>query len=423
MAARAADENRRPAVGKPVPGVREMGNRRALTDIKNLIGAAPYPSAIAKKPMLQKSGKDEKRPALASRRPMTRKFAASLASKSKPERQETTIDEAIGVDNHEKEPMGDCTIAIDVEQYEPVPHIDTDMDEEEIQDNVDEDGSVMDIDSADVGNPLAATEYVEELYKFYRENEAKSCVSPDYMSSQQDINSKMRAILIDWLIEVHYKFELMHETLFLMVNIIDRFLEKQMVPRKKLQLVGVTAMLLACKYEEVSVPVVEDLVIISDRAYTNGQILEMEKLILNTLHFNMSVPTPYVFMKRFLKAADSDKQLELVSFFLLELCLVEHHMLKYRPSHLAAAAVYTAQCVINRFQHWTKVCESHSRYTGDQLMECSRMMVDFHQKAGAGKLTGVHRKYSTFRFGCVAKVEPALFLLESGGTLTPSSTT
>ncbi|KAJ1272296.1 hypothetical protein BS78_06G191500 [Paspalum vaginatum] len=421
VAARAADENRRPTVGKPVLGVREMGNRRALTDIKNLVGAAPYPCAIAKKPMLQKSGKDEKGPALACSRPMTRKFAASLASKAQPERQETTTDAATGVD-HEKGPMGDGTIAIDVEQYEPAPDIDTDMDEAESQDNVNEDEFVMDIDSADVGNPLAATEYVEELYKFYRENEVKSCVRPDYMSSQQDINSKMRAILIDWLIEVHYKFELMHETLFLTVNIIDRFLEKQVVPRKKLQLVGVTAMLLACKYEEVSVPVVEDLVLISDRAYTNGQILEMEKLILNTLQFNMSVPTPYVFMKRFLKAADSDKQLELVSFFLLELCLVEYHMLKYRPSHLAAAAVYTAQCAINRCQHWTKVCESHSRYTGDQLMECSRMIVDFHQKAGAGKLTGVHRKYSTFRFGCAAKVEPALFLLESGGTPPPSST-
>jgi cyclin B len=67
----------------------------------------------------------------------------------------------------------------------------------------------------------------------------------------------------------------MEETLFLTVNLIDRFLEKEVVPRKKLQLVGMTAMLLACKYEEVAVPVVEDLVIISDRAYTKGEVLEM----------------------------------------------------------------------------------------------------------------------------------------------------
>ncbi|CAL5015431.1 unnamed protein product [Urochloa decumbens] len=424
MAGRVADENRRPAAGKPVPGVaREMGSRRALTDIKNLVGAAPYPCAVAKKPMLQKNARDEKNPALATSRPMTRKFAASLASKGEPERQAaTTTDPALGVDR-KKEHADGGIVVIDVEEHEPAPDVDIDMDETDHKEiSVKEDESLMDIDSADSGNPLAATEYVEELYKFYRENESKSCVEPDYMSSQQDINAKMRAILIDWLIEVHYKFELMDETLFLTVNIIDRFLEKQVIPRKKLQLVGVTAMLLACKYEEVSVPVVDDLVLISDRAYTKGQILEMEKFILNTLQFNMSVPTSYVFMRRFLKAADSDKQLEQVSFFMLELCLVEYQMLKYQPSLLAAAAVYTAQCAINRCQHWTKVCESHSRYTGDQLLECSKMMVDFHQKAGTGKLTAVHRKYSTFRFGCVAKVEPALFLPESDAPSPPSGT-
>lgn len=95
------------------------------------------------------------------------------------------------------------------------------------------------------------------------------------MTNQSDINEKMRAILIDWLIEVHYKFELMDETLFLTVNIIDRFLAQQTVIRKRLQLVGVTAMLLACKYEEVSVPVVDDLILISDRAYTRKEILDM----------------------------------------------------------------------------------------------------------------------------------------------------
>jgi cyclin B len=118
--------------------------------------------------------------------------------------------------------------------------------------------------------------------------------------------------------QVHYKLELLEETLFLTVNIIDRFLALENVVRKKLQLVGVTAMLLACKYEEVSVPVVEDLILICDRAYTRADILEMVKMlyififsakdkkiremtltflqerrIVNTLKFNMSVPTPY----------------------------------------------------------------------------------------------------------------------------------
>ena len=82
---------------------------------------------------------------------------------------------------------------------------------------------------------------------------ASQC-APTYMTQQTDINQKMRAILIDWLVEVHLKFKLYPETLYLTINLIDRFLEKKLVLRSKLQLVGVTAMLLASKYEEIYAP-------------------------------------------------------------------------------------------------------------------------------------------------------------------------
>ena len=72
----------------------------------------------------------------------------------------------------------------------------------------------------------------------------------DYMNSQPDINVKMRSILIDWLIEVHRKFELMPETLYLTINILDRYLSMKNVSRRELQLVGIGSILLACKYEE-----------------------------------------------------------------------------------------------------------------------------------------------------------------------------
>ena len=76
----------------------------------------------------------------------------------------------------------------------------------------------------------------------------------DYMDSQPEINDKMRAILVDWLIDVHRKFELSPETLFLTINIIDRFLAVKTVPRRELQLVGISAMLMASKYEEIWPP-------------------------------------------------------------------------------------------------------------------------------------------------------------------------
>ncbi|XVF24351.1 hypothetical protein REPUB_Repub13aG0120400 [Reevesia pubescens] len=168
--------------------------------------------------------------------------------------------------------------------------------------------------------------------------------------------------------QVHDKFDLMGETLFLTVNLIDRFLSLQTVVRKKLQLVGLVATLLACKYEEVSVPVVGDLILISDKAYFRKEVLEMERLMLNTLQFNMSFPTPYVFMRRFLKATPSDKKLELLSFFLIELALVEYEMLKFQPSVLAAAVIYTAQCSLYGLKQWSKACKWHSSYSEDQLL-------------------------------------------------------
>ena len=76
----------------------------------------------------------------------------------------------------------------------------------------------------------------------------------DYMDSQPEINARMRSILIDWLTEVHSKFELMPETLYLTINIVDRYLSRTFVSRRELQLVGISSMLIACKYEEIWAP-------------------------------------------------------------------------------------------------------------------------------------------------------------------------
>ncbi|XP_024464231.1 G2/mitotic-specific cyclin-2 [Populus trichocarpa] len=369
--------------------VKDMGlnQRRALASInQNIVGAAHFPCVVNK-------------------RDSSEEMAAEMVSNKQQCYEETRKSK-------------DCSV-IEVEEYDDaaipmfVKHTEAMLDEIDRMEVEMEDAedSIVDIDCGDLKDTLAVVEYIDDIYAYYKKSESSGCVSPTYMDRQSDINEKMRAILIDWLIKVHYKFELMDETLFLAINLIDRFLERCTVVRKKLQLVGVTAMLLACKYEEVSVPLVEDFVLISDNAYTRIEVLDMEKLMVNTLQFNMSVPTPYMFMKRFLKAALSDKKLELLSFFIIEVCLVEYEMLRFPPSLLAAAAIYTAQCSLYQFKQWSKTSEWHTSYTEDQLLECSRMMVSFHQKAGYGKLTGVHRKYSTSKFGYAAKAEPALFLL------------
>ncbi|XP_074364492.1 1-aminocyclopropane-1-carboxylate oxidase homolog 1-like [Apium graveolens] len=109
---------------------------------------------------------------------------------------------------------------------------------------------IVDIDVADANNELAAVEYMEDMYKFYKlfENETKVF---DYIQSHPEINKKMRAILVDWLIEIHKKLDLMPENIYLTINIIDRYLATEIVGRKELQLLGISSMLTTSKYEEI----------------------------------------------------------------------------------------------------------------------------------------------------------------------------
>ncbi|KAJ6967865.1 hypothetical protein D5086_028847 [Populus alba] len=274
-------------------------------------------------------------------------------------------------------------------------------------------GQVIDIDAADVNNDLAGVEYVEDIYKFYKlvENESRP---NDYMDRQPEINEKMRAILVDWLIDVQHKFELSPETLYLTINIIDRFLSVKTVPRKELQLVGMSATLMASKYEEIWAPEVNDLVCISDRAYTHEQILVMEKTILANLEWTLTVPTHYVFLARFIKASIPEKGMENMVYFLAELGLMHYDTVMFCPSMVAASAVYVARCTLNKTPSWTETLEKHTGFSEPQLKDCAGLLVYFHSKAAEHRLQSVFRKYSKPERGAVALLPPAKSLLPGG---------
>ncbi|KAL6534673.1 G2/mitotic-specific cyclin-1 [Orobanche gracilis] len=249
------------------------------------------------------------------------------------------------------------------------------------------------------------------MYKFYRsvENEGRTY---SFMDSQPEINDKMRAILIDWLVQVHHKFELSPETLYLTINIIDRYLESRATSRRELQLAGMSAMLIASKYEKFA-PEVNELVCISDRTYTNEQVLIMEKRILGELEWNLTVPTAYVFLVRFIKASMTDSDVILLCeslklepeararlelfFSLNESCqadlssssiritallfkvenmvyflgMMNYEILIYSPSKLAASAVYAARCTLNRKPTWNQTLEMHTGFSEQEITKCA----------------------------------------------------
>ncbi|KAF8026402.1 hypothetical protein BT93_F3018 [Corymbia citriodora subsp. variegata] len=267
---------------------------------------------------------------------------------------------------------------------------------------------LVDIDEADANDELAMVEYIDDIYKFYKLTEDDGQVH-DYMDNQLEINVKMRTILIDWLIEVHRKFELMPETLYLAINIVDRYLSMKVVRKRELQLVGISAMLIASKYEEIWAPEVNDFVFISDNAYVREQVLVMEKSILEKLEWYLTVPTPYVFLIRYIKASiPSDKEMENMVLFLAELGLMHYStIILYCPSMFAASAVYAARCTLGKHPFWTETLKHHTGYSADQLMECAKFLVGLHSGAAESKLKAAYRKFSSPEQGGVALLTPA----------------
>jgi len=251
--------------------------------------------------------------------------------------------------------------------------------------------------------------YAKNIYAYLRERELVFRVSPQYMQTQRDINATMRAILVDWLVEVAEEYRLESETLHLSINYIDRFLGYVPVARSKLQLVGVSCMLLAAKFEEIHPPGVDEFVYISDNTYHRHEILAMEGTILNRLQFELSVATPKTFLSRYVRVAQiggaCDSTAASLCHYLCELTLQEYAFLKYRPSELAAAALRLALHTVH-LPAWNTTLEAMSGYDTDSLSDCVADVLRVYRDAEANNLQAVREKYSHAKFLCVSLLTP-----------------
>ena len=289
--------------------------------------------------------------------------------------------------------------------------------------------------------PRTYVNYNPCMMKHLRASEERSRASPAFLAKQRDINEKMRSILVDWLVDVHLGFHLLSETLFLAVNLMDRYLDAVQVRRDRLQLVGCAAMFLAAKYEEICAPTVADFAFVTDYAYPTEEILLMEQHMLGTLGFQLTSPTAHVFLERLAKGSglasslqkpqtDSDcclalgtdpvrrAKVDLLASFMLELALTKHVMSNYLPSMLAAAAFCLALNTIRDDQNehsdisipawlvWERDFEDISSYTWEQLLPCMRDLGELQRLAAKDKLQSVNHKYAREKFGAVSNIQP-----------------
>jgi cyclin B len=225
----------------------------------------------------------------------------------------------------------------------------------------------------------------------------------DYLPQQKEISEKMRTILIDWLIQVHLKFNLLQETLYLTVYTIDRYLDAEPVKRADLQLVGVTAMLLASKYEEMYAPEVADFVYITDNAYSKEKIKSMEQKMMKALKYDFSNPLCLQFLRRNSKAGEVNATKHTLAKFLMELSLISYKLTRRYPSEIAAASLFLSMKLIDSSE-WTPTLEHYSGYCEEELLPVVGELASLAMSMEGSKYEAVKSKYSASKYLKVTRI-------------------
>jgi len=262
---------------------------------------------------------------------------------------------------------------------------------------------VEDID-LDRENPQLVSYYAKDIYSYLRLLEKSYAVKARYMEGYL-IRPTMRTILVDWLVDVHGRFKMLQETLYLSISIMDAFLQlDSTINRRELQLVGLTAMLIAAKFEETWAPEINDFVYMSDKAYTSKDVLTMECRMLQKLDFRLGRPLPLHFLRRNTQAASQildqvDVLHHTLSKYLMELTLPEYNFCHYLPSELAAAALCLSLRLLDESDTdgsklWNHSMVFYSGYQYDILEPLMDKLCSLLLAAESSKFQAIRKKYA-----------------------------
>lgn len=270
--------------------------------------------------------------------------------------------------------------------------------EEEKEETIPKD--VDDVDKENMQDPVQVALYAWDIFKYYKERETQFHIEP-YMSTQRFLTTSMRAILVDWLVEVQENFELNHETLYLAVKLVDMYVSHRETPKEALQLVGAVSLFIASKFDERCPPLVEDFLYICDDAYKRKEFLDMERCILKTIGFDIGFPLSYRFLRRYAKCGRANMETLTLARYILEMSLMEYEFVPKRESEMAAASLWLAR-KMRKEGDWTKTLVHYTGYQEAEIVSLAQKLNKYITEPPR-QLTTIRSKYSHKVFYEVAK--------------------
>ena len=261
-----------------------------------------------------------------------------------------------------------------------------------------------------INNPQYCIEYSKEIFSFLKSNEKLNM--PIYKNinlNKTEISEKSRKILIDWIISVHAKFNLLPNTLFLTINLIDRIIEKNVAYINSFQLLGTTALHIAAKYEEIYPPEINDYIFISNKAFSKEDVIEMENFILDKLNFDILCISPYVFLDRlyFISRENNIDIYYLCSFF-IEFSFLSIEIMKNKQSLIVASMFYLSLKFVypKKNNIWDSKFQIHTGYKENNIKRVIKEFICFFKtniKDKRNKINPLFIKYNHDKFGNISE--------------------
>lgn len=217
----------------------------------------------------------------------------------------------------------------------------------------------------------------------------------------------MRAYLVDWLAELHYKFKMLPETLHITVGLIDRYLEKEAnFSKKELQVLGITALHIAGKYEEIYPPDLKTLIKVTDGSVTKESVIKLEYKMLLKLDFDVTWPSIHRFLERYCRISQVSERTAMLAQYFCETALLDITLVKERPSLVASIGLYAANKVIKMTGQgfWNATLTKNSGYREDEVRELSYELLKYVKKVEGSSLKTFSKKYQQPKFMEVSKV-------------------
>jgi len=211
----------------------------------------------------------------------------------------------------------------------------------------------------------------------------------------------MRAYLIDWLSELHLKFKLWPETLYVCVGLIDKYIMLQGDLRKKdLQCLGITALHIACKYEEIYPPELKQILRVTDNAVSKEEVLALEFQILQTLDFNVTFPSILRFMERYARIAQVQERTQLLAQYLCDICLLDCTLMKEKPSKLASVCLFAAMRLAKPQAPsvWNATLTKNTGYKEEEVRGMAMDLIKFVKNVEQSSLQSLYKKYMSSRY-------------------------